>query len=216
MAHHVLVIGNKNYSSWSMRPFIGLKAAKIPFEEKLVRMDDPAFSTKVLRVSKSGRVPLLLVDGKPIWDSLAILEYIADLKPSMWPANRMARATARSVCAEMHAGFHGMRGSCPVNIRRTPKPVVLNDATRKDIARIDEIWTSCRREFGKAGPYLFGKFSLADAMYTPVASRFETYGIKVSKTARDYQKILLNTPAYLEWKEGALKEPWIVQEDEVD
>jgi glutathione S-transferase len=216
MAKLVLVVGNRNYSSWSLRPYMAMTMARIKFEQKLVRFGEPAFTKAVQRISKAGRVPVLLVDGKPIWDSLAILEYAAELKPSLWPSNRMARAVARSISAEMHSGFHAVRNECPMNIRRKPKAITISDGAKSNIARIDEIWSSCRKEYGKGGPFLFGKFSIADAMYTPVASRFETFDIKLSKAAKAYQHALLQTEAFQLWKADALKEPWIVPVDEVD
>lgn len=216
MAKPVLVIGNKNYSSWSLRPYMALKMAGIPFEERMIRFGDPAFTRAVRKISKAARVPVLLVNGQPIWDSLAILEYAAELKPSLWPSNRMARSVARSVAAEMHSGFHDLRNACPMNIRRKPKAIALSDKTKSDIARIDEIWSSCRKLYGKGGPFLFGKFSVADAMFAPVASRFETFDIKLTKAASAYQKALLATEAFQTWKRDALTEPWIVPVDEVD
>jgi glutathione S-transferase len=217
MAKHVLVVGNRNYSSWSLRPYMALKMAGIPFDEKLVRFDDHAkFARDIVKISKAARVPVLLVNGRAIWDSLAIMEYAAELKPSLWPSNSSARATARSVTAEMHSGFQALRNACPMNIRRKPKAIKLDDAAMANIKRIEKIWTECRKEFGKGGPFLFGKFTNADAMYTPVASRFETFDIPVAKTARDYAKALLETHAFQSWKAQAVGEPWIVEEDEVD
>jgi glutathione S-transferase len=195
---------------------MALKASGIPFETKLLRLDLPELTKRLRKVSKSARVPVLQVDGKPIWDSLAICEYVAELKPAMWPANRMTRALARSVSAEMHSGFQALRSECPMNIRRPKRAVMLSDNATANIKRIDEIWSSCRKQHGKSGPYLFGKFSVADCMYTPVASRFETFDIKLSRTSQAYANALLDTPAYQVWKEMALKETWIVKEDEVD
>jgi glutathione S-transferase len=216
MAKLVLVVGNRNYSSWSLRPYMAMTMAGIKFEQKLVQFGEPAFTKAVRRISKAGRVPVLLVDGKPIWDSLAILEYAAELKSSLWPSNRMARAVARSVSAEMHSGFHALRNECPMNIRRKPKAITISEDAKANIARIDDIWSACRKEHGKGGPFLFGKFTNADAMYTPVASRFETFDIKLSKTAKAYQRALLETEAFQLWKGDALKESWIVPVDEVD
>ena len=220
MAKPLLVIGNKNYSSWSLRPFMALAQADIPFDEKLVRFGEPAFSKAVHRVSKAGLVPVLKHNGLVIWDTLAILEYIAETWPqkNLMPKSKAARAHARSICAEMHAGFAGLRSACPMNIRRPPKPapVPLSKTVQKDIARIEQIWTDTRKTFGKGGPFLFGKFTIADAMYAPVASRMETFEIKLNKVATAYVQDLLNSKAYQVWKEAALKEPWIYAEDEVD
>jgi glutathione S-transferase len=216
MAKPLLVIGNCNYSSWSMRPYMALKTAGIAFDLELVRLNTPAFAKTVRKYSKAARVPVLVVNGQAIWDSLAILEYAAELKPSLWPSNKMARAMARSVSAEMHSGFQALRNECPVNIRRVPKAINLSDAALADIKRIDDLWGECRKKYGKSGPFLFGKFSNADAMFAPVASRFQTFDIKISKTGAAYVKSLLATEAYQSWKAMALKEPWVVKEDEVD
>ncbi len=215
MAKLVLVVGNKNYSSWSLRPYMALKMAGIPFEEKLIRFGEPAFGKAVRKISKAARVPVLLVNGTSIWDSLAILEYAAEVNPNLWPKDKIACAIARSVSAEMHSGFQGLRSDCPMNIRRNPKAIAISENAKANVKRIDNIWSSCRKEFGKGGPFLFGKFSNADAMYAPVASRLETYEIKLSKPAAAYQKELLSTHAFQSWKRDALKEPWIVPEDEV-
>jgi glutathione S-transferase len=216
MAKPLLVIGNCNYSSWSMRPYMALKMSGIQFDQKLVRLSTPDFAKTVRKYTKAARVPVLIVKGQAIWDSLAILEYAAELKPSLWPSNKMARALARSVSAEMHSGFQSLRNECPVNIRRVPKAIKLSDAALGNIKRIDEIWSECRKQFGKGGPFLFGKFSNADAMFAPVASRFATFEIKLSKASEAYAKALLATEAYQSWKAMAMKEPWIVKEDEVD
>ncbi len=216
MSKPLLVIGNCNYSSWSMRPYLALKMAGIAFDLKMVRLNTPEFSATVRKYSKAARVPVLMANKQPIWDSLAILEYAAELNPSLWPTNKMARAMARSVSAEMHSGFQALRSECPVNIRRAPKAVKLTSTTGANIKRIEDIWAQCRKTYGKGGPFLFGKFSNADAMFAPIASRFVTYEIKLSKVSADYVKAVLATPAYQAWKDMALKEPWIVKEDEVD
>ncbi len=218
MTKPLLIIGNKNYSSWSLRPYMALAQAGIPFDEKLIHFGDPKFREKVSRYSNAGLVPVLRHNGIVIWESLSILEYIAETWPkkNLWPRNKAARALARSICSEMHASFRSLRNDCPVNIRRTPKPLALSDGVKKDISRIDELWTTARKIYGKGGPFLFGKFSLADAMFAPVASRIATYEIPVSKVAQDYVDAILSTRAFETWKQAALKEPWIVPEDEVD
>jgi glutathione S-transferase len=218
MAKPLLVIGNKNYSSWSLRPYMALKQAGIPFEEKLVQLDTPSFAKEVNKVSAAGRVPVLVHNGQSIWDTLAILEYAAETWPTkrLWPANKKARAMARSVCAEMHSGFQALRNACPMNIRRPTRPVPMTDSVLKDVARIEEIWRSCSTAHGKGGPFLFGKFSNADAMFAPVASRFVTYEIKLAKDSRSYVDAVLGSAAYQSWREAALQEPWIVKADEVD
>ncbi len=218
MTKPLLIIGNRNYSSWSLRPYMALKQAEIPFDEKLVRFGEPQFSKAVKRYSKAGLVPVLIHKNRTIWDSLAILEYVAETWPqkSLWPKKAAARAFARSMCAEMHSGYRALRKACPMNIRRPPKPVPMNDAIVKDIARIQSLWADARKNYGKGGPFLFGKFSNADAMFAPVASRFRTFDIPLSITSKSYVEAVLSTQAYESWKTEALKEKWIVSEDEVD
>ncbi len=213
-----LVIGNKNYSSWSLRPWIALTMAGIPFTETVILLDQPDTKAKIAEHSRAGRVPVLHHGKVAVWESLAILEYLAETYPekNFWPKTKEARALARCVCSEMHGGFSALRNSCPMNLRRSRKPVPLSDATRSDIARIEEIWRECRQRFGKTGKFLFGKFSNADAMFAPVVSRFDTYDVSVGKDTRSYMASILVSPAFRAWKEGALKETAIVPSDEVD
>ena len=218
MPKPLLVIGNRNYSSWSLRPYMALAMARIDFEQKLIRFTDPQFGAKVARISKAGLVPVLKHNDLIIWDSLAILEYLAETWPTknLWPKNKTARAYARSISAEMHSGFHNLRSACPMNLRRPIKPVNMNADVRRDIARLEQIFATARKTFGKGGPFLFGKFSNADAMFTPVITRFETFGIPVSKNTRDYMNAILATPAFQAWKASALTETDIYPADEVD
>lgn len=218
MSNLHLVIGNKNYSSWSLRPWMALSMAGIPFRETVIPLDTPETAKLIAEHSGAGRVPVLHHGRQAVWESLAIMEYLAELFPEkhLWPRTVSARAVARSVANEMHAGFGALRSSCPMNIRRPKKSVPLNEATKRDIARIEEIWRGCRAKYGKGGKFLFGKFSIADAMYTPVVSRFETYAIAVSPDTRIYMDAILTTPAFNAWREAALKETWIVPADEVD
>jgi glutathione S-transferase len=218
MAKPLLIIGNKNYSSWSLRAYMALAQPGIPFEEQLIHFGDPKFKEKVGRYSKAGLVPVLKHNDIVVWESLAILEYIAEAWPKkqLWPKNKSARAFARSMCSEMLANFRALRNECPMNIRRAPKPLIFSDGVKEDISRIDELWSTARKAYGKGGPFLFGKFSLADAMFAPVASRIATYEIPVSKLAQNHVDALLSTHAFETWKQAALNEPWIVPEDEVD
>jgi glutathione S-transferase len=222
MAKPLLIIGNKNYSSWSLRPFMALAAAGIDFDEKLIPfgqpVGNPEFARKMRRYSKAGLVPVLQHNGLTIWDTLAIVEYIAETWPekNLWPKNKAARALARSMCAEMHSGFRALRSACPMNLRRPAKPVPMNDAILKDVARIESIWAEARKLYGKGGPFLFGKFSNADAMFAPVVTRLETFAIPVSKTTQTYMDAVIKTAAFQNWKTAALKEKWVVAEDEVD
>jgi glutathione S-transferase len=220
MSIPVLIIGNKNYSSWSLRPFMALKMAGIPFTEEMIRFGEPRFTREVTKISKAGQVPILLHNDLVINDSIAIIEYAAETWPTkgIWPKYIPARAMARSAAAEMHAGFRGIRSACPMNLRRPPKhpPSGITADIAKDVARLEQLWADCREAHGKDGPFLFGKFCAADAMFTPVVSRLETFAIPVGPATRDYMDAVLNTPAFLEWKEASKAETWIVPEDEVD
>ena len=215
-----LVIGNKNYSSWSLRPWLALTMAGIDFEEKLIRFGEPKFSKSVKRISSAGLVPVLLHKGLTIWDSLAIIEYAAETSPmaGVWPKSPAARAMARSASAEMHSGFRGIRNDCPMNIRRPKVPLKagFSDAVMKDVKRLETLWAQCRKAHGKGGPFLFGKFSAADAMYAPVVTRLDSYAIPVKKETRAYMDAVMNTHGFQTWLSAALKEPWIVAEDEAE
>ena len=214
----ILVIGNKNYSTWSLRPWLGLKQAGIPFTEKLIRLFDGDWPDSVRVYSPTLKVPVLIEGGVTVWESLAILEYAADRFPEsgLWPADPPARAVARSVSAEMHAGFGALRTHMPMNIRKSLPGKGRDEGVMEDIFRIMALWNDCRARFGTGGPFLFGAFSIADAMFAPVASRFRTYGVDLDPTGREYADALLDLPAYKEWEAAALEEPWIVAEDEID
>jgi glutathione S-transferase len=213
-----LVIGNKNYSSWSLRPWMALSMAGIPFRETVIPLDTPETAGLIAAHSGAGRVPVLHHGRTVIWESLAIMEYLAEVFPEkmLWPKATAARAMARSVSNEMHAGFSALRNACPMNLRRPVKPVPMSEAILKDVRRIEELWRLCRQRHGKGGKYLFGKFSIADAMYAPVVTRFHTYAIEIAADTRAYMDTLLGSPAFLVWKEAALLEDWIVPSDEVD
>ncbi|MGH6789113.1 MAG: glutathione S-transferase family protein [Pseudolabrys sp.] len=212
-----LIIGNKNYSSWSFRPWIALKVAGIPFEEEVVPLETPEFKQR-LKVSGSGKVPTLIDGEIKVWESLAILEYLADKFPdkNLWPIDVAARAHARAISSEMHAGFQPLRGACAMNMWRPVMKRELAPDVGANVARIDALWSDCRARFGKGGPFLFGKFGAADAMYAPVVSRFHTYGIDVGAAAREYMDAVMALPAWAEWKAAAIKEPWVLAKDEVD
>ena len=206
-----LVVGNKNYSSWSMRPWMAMTMAKLPFDETVIQLDVPETKKLIGKHSNAGRVPVLHHGQRVIWESLAILEYLAETFPdkNFWPKSATARAVARSISNEMHGGFTALRNECPMNLRRPRKQVAMSDAARKDVARIEQIWRDCRAEFGTSGAFLFGKFCNADAMFAPVAARFVTYDIKVGRDARRYMESVMATPAFQTWKDAALKEDWI-------
>jgi glutathione S-transferase len=213
-----LIIGNKNYSSWSLRPWLALKVAGIAFEETLISLDAPDFKPRLTLLSGAGKVPVLIDGDARLWESLAILEYLAEKFPAaaLWPRDPQARAHARAIASEMHAGFLPLRRHLPMNVRRPIIPRALDDGAAADVARIEAIWSECRARFGTAGPFLYGAFGAADAMYAPVASRFHTYAVEVSPVARDYMAALMALPAWGEWRQAARREPWVLPHDEVD
>jgi glutathione S-transferase len=214
----LLLLGNKNYSSWSLRPWIAMKAAGILFTEEVISLDATDFKARVGKVSGTGKVPAL-VDGEThVWESLAILEHLAEKFPDrhLWPAEPAARGHARAVAAEMHAGFVPLRRHYPMNVRRPVRPREATPEAALNISRIDTMWSHCRQRFGSGGPFLFGAFGAADAMYAPVVSRFHTYGVEVGRAARAYMDAILGLPAWSEWQAAAAAEPWVLPEDEVD
>jgi len=208
-----LVIGNKNYSSWSMRPWLALRANNIPFEEIFIPLyTDQADKDRILSVSKSGKVPALIDGDVTVWDSLAIIEYLAERFPDakLWPADRAARAHARAISAEMHSGFMALRNECGMNLNRPIRPVALSDDARANAARVQEIWADCHARYGKRGPFLFGAFSGADAMYAPVVHRFRTYAIPVRAEAQPYVDAMMSLPAFQEWTRDGLAETLLI------
>ena len=213
-----LVIGNKNYSSWSMRPWMALKLAGIPFEEQVISLDDPQFKSELAKLTPAGKVPVLIDKDRHIWESLAIIEYVAEKFPEakVWPIDAAARAHARVLSAEMHAGFAPLRRHCAMNMVRRPKKRELPPEVQRDVARIEQMWSDCRARFGKSGAYLFGAACAADAMYAPVVSRFHTYQIDVGEDARGYMKAVMALPAWLEWERAARQETWVLPRGEVD
>jgi glutathione S-transferase len=213
-----LVIGNKNYSSWSFRPWIALRAAGIPFEEVVIPLYEPGSKERILSYSPGGKVPVLIDGDVRVWESLAIMDYLAERFPQseLWPKDAAARAHARAIAAEMHAGFVPLRRHCPMNMWRPVKARELSPEVAADVRRIDAIFTECRERFGQGGPFLFGAFGAADAMYAPVVSRFHTYGIAVGPAVEAYKQAMMALPAWIEWRAAALKEPWIMANAEVD
>lgn len=214
-----LVIGNKNYSSWSMRPWIALRATGIAFDEVLIPLyTGDADKRRILAFTDSGKVPVLVDGDVTIWDSLAIIEYAAERFPKaqLWPDDVAARAHARSVSAEMHSGFAALRNECGMNIHRPVGSKTLSEAALADIARIQQTWNDCRARYGRFGPYLFGTFSGADAMYAPVVHRFRTYAIELDPISQGYVSVMRALPAFREWIEAALAETMIIPKFEAD
>ncbi len=211
-----LVIGNKNYSSWSMRPWVLLRQAGIAFEEIQLWFDDAAQVIGIEAWSPTRQVPVLLVDGVPVWDSLAICETVAELFPEkqLWPEDKRARQVARSICAEMHAGFRQLRSAMPVNIRASFPGKGMSAGVQHDIDRIVAIWQSCREQFGGQGQMLFGRFTVADAYYAPVVMRFMTHAVALPAAAQTYADAVRVLPAVQEWMAAARAETAFVAADE--
>ncbi len=210
-----LFVGNKNYSSWSMRPWIAMTAAGIAFDEVVIPFDFAAGNPDIRAVSPTGKVPLLRHGDFLVWESLAIIDYVAELFPDagLWPADRQARARARSYSMEMLSGFRALRGACPMNVRRAKKALDVAEDVRSDVARIETIWRQALAQSG--GPFLFGAFTAADAMYAPVVNRFDVYDLVADPETLGYMNRVKAHPAFLKWEEAARAEPWVVIEDEV-
>jgi len=214
-----LLIGNKNYSSWSLRPWLLLRQAGISFIEERLGFNDPLFKSRVLRWSSAGKVPVLVDHDRNdlvVWDSLAIAEYLAERHPEklLWPADAAERATARSACAEMHAGFAQLRAMMSMNVSARLPGHGWNVAVQADIDRIVMLWESLRSRHRERGPYLFGAFGIADAFFAPVVFRFQTYAPDLPLGATTYMQTMLSLPAMLEWSQAAEQENEFVVEDE--
>lgn len=213
-----LIIGNKNYSSWSLRPWLALKAFDIPFEESLVPLDAPDFKEQVREHSPAGRVPVLIDGDAVVWESIAILEHLAERFPdkALWPADPVKRAYARSLATEMHNGFGALRSVAPMNLWRPVEARAFPEGALQDVRRISRRWSEARQRFGAGGDFLFGAFSAVDAMYAPVATRIRTYDIPVDAVIGDYVEAIHAHPAFVAWKQAALAETGALAEDEVD
>ena len=212
-----LVIGNKNYSSWSMRPWLALRANDIAFDEVFIPLyTGEVDKQRILSFTQSGKVPALVDGDVTIWDSLAIIEYVAErfAEARLWPPDRASRAHARSISAEMHSGFAALRNECGMNLHRPVGAIALSAAARADIARIQQIWIECRERHGKSGPFLFGAFGGADAMFAPVVHRFRTYAVEVAPLARDYMDAMMSLPAFREWTSAGLAEALVIEKFE--
>jgi glutathione S-transferase len=214
MSGLTLFIGNQKYSSWSFRPWIALKVKDVAFEQKLMRFDDHPERVDFRTFSDTGTVPALHHGALRISESLAILEYLADLHPEkgFWPADMGKRAKARAISAEMAAGFRPLRNECPMNFARKVREIEVSDGVRANVQRIEQIWDQCLSASG--GPFLFGEFSDADAMYAPVVNRFEIYALSDHPAVQAYSAAMKALPAWQEWAAAGKAEPWIVPEDE--
>ena len=195
-----------------------MKVADLAFDETVISLEAADFKTRVMELGGSGRVPVLIDGDVRVWESLAILEYLAEKFPAarLWPESVAVRAHARAIASEMHAGFAALRRHLPMNVARPVKFRALDAGAAKDVARIDAIWRQCRAKFGRGGVFLFGAFGAADAMFAPVVWRFHTYAVEVGATASDYMRAMMALPAWNEWRDAARRETWILAEDEVD
>ena len=205
-ANMTLVIGTKRFSSWSLRPWLAAKMAGAEFDEVLIALRQPETKAEILKHSPSGKVPCLIHGGLAVWDSLAICEYLAELHPTLWPEGREARAVARSVSAEMHSGFPNLRNVCSMDIGAVTPLAEVPPEVQAEVDRIQALWADCRARFGAkaGGPFLFGRFSIADAMYAPVVSRFTTFAIKMDAVSQTYCDAIWSLPAMQEWKQAAV------------
>lgn len=206
-----LVIGNKNYSSWSLRPWLALKQSGLPFDEVRILLDRPDSKAQIRHYSPSGRVPVYLEGDLVLWESLAICEYVAERSPvPLWPEDQGARAVARAVSAEMHSGFAALRAALPVDIRARFPQRPLDPTVQADIERIATIWQDCRRRYGERGDFLFGPFTLADAMFAPVVTRFRTYSVPVGPVSAAYSEAVLALAAMQDWVRAAEQETEVI------
>lgn len=213
MADLTIYLGNKNYSSWSLRPWLALKRTTVDFDEVVIPLYQPGSRETILKYSPSGRLPALRHGDVVVWDSLAICEYLAESFPTfgLWPKDAAARAVARSVSAEMHSGFAALRQQFPMNIRSSFPGRGVTPEAQADINRVMSIWRDCRTRFGAGGDFLFGPFTIADAMFAPVVTRFRTYKIELEREADAYCETILALPAMQEWAAAAKNEPMIVE-----
>lgn len=209
-----LVIANKLYSSWSMRPWLVLRACGIAFEEVVIPLRTPESKSRLAAYSPSGKVPVLIDGDIAVWESLAIIEYLSEAYPDklIWPRDRQARAYARAISNEMHGGFMPLRQGCPMNLGGRYKTPELTDALKANVDRIEAIWAEARARFGTGGRYLCGEFSAADAMYAPIVTRLDSYQIPVKSATHAYMNTILAHPGFLAWKSAALVEPWSIED----
>lgn len=209
---NTLYIGNRNYSSWSLRPWLALRWAGIAFEERLIDLAQPGYGDKAIAEitarNPAGQVPFLDTGTMVIWDTLAICEWAYEKAPSLWPEDTATRAMARSATAEMHSGFVALRRDLPCNIQRRSAPQPWPDDTQRNLVRLFALWRSCRERFGAAGPWLLGTRSIADAFYTPVATRLRSYGVALDPDIQAYAETLLGDADFLHWEKQCLADSW--------
>lgn len=216
MSELELVIGSRNYSSWSLRPWLLMKHLGLEFTERQVELDTPEFEAAIAALSPTRRVPVLLHGAVRVWESLAICEYVSELADGRgWPGDRALRATARAVASEMHSGFATLRSACPMNARASGRRVPMTPSLARDLRRIDAIWSGCRRDHGDRGAFLFGEFSVADAMFAPVVLRVRSYGLPLSELAARYQETMLSDAHLLDWVEASVREARVIPHEEV-
>jgi len=213
-----LAIGNKNYSSWSMRPWLAMRAGGIAFDEVFIPLYTGinADKERILNFTGSGKVPALVDGDVTVWDSLAIIEYVAERFPEakLWPQDIGVRAHARSISAEMHSGFLPLRSECGMNLHRPIGAIALSADAQANIARVQQIWGECRERYGRSGPFLFGAFTAADAMFAPVVHRFRTYAIEVTPVVQAYMDTMMALPAFAEWTRAGLAETLVIEKFE--
>ncbi len=216
MSHLTLVVGSRNYSSWSLRPWMLLRHLGLEFTERQFHFGSSEFDTELPKISPTRMVPVLIHGERRIWESLALCEYVSELAGGRgWPADEALRATARSVATEIHAGFHALRAACPMNARATGRRVPMTPPLERDLRRIDAIWSGCRRDHGELGPYLFGAFSAADAMYAPVVLRVRSYGLPLTELATRYLETMLADDHLCDWIEASARETIVIPQEEV-
>ena len=205
-----LIIGNKKYSSWSLRPWMLMKALNLPFTETVIPLSQPDTKDHIAKHSPAGKVPVLQDGDTTVWESLGIMEYLHEKHPSagIWPRDAKARAHARCIASEMHAGFQALRQACPMNLSKKFRLKTYSDDVKANVARIEALWREVRLAHGKGGPFLYGAFSAADAMYAPVVTRLDTYNMPVAADTRAYMDAILHHPAFVAWHLEALKESW--------
>jgi glutathione S-transferase len=218
MPRYTLVCGNKNYSSWSLRAYLALahvaeRVPEVTWDELVIPLDEPTTHERILQHSPSGRVPALRTGSLVVWDSLAICEYLAECHPEaqLWPVAAPVRAVARSASAEMHAGFASLRAELPMDLRRAPAAVARSASCERELGRIFTLWRELRGQHGGAGPFLFGAFSVADAMFGPVATRLRSYAVALDPVCAAYVETIHALPAFGRWLEAARAEPWVLE-----